>query len=101
MPMIAPQQDVDPFARPDARWLLLLAGTVALQLASAALFARFADAGFSWLAFLACLLPAFWAVYLLSTYRSLVERVITWAALAAAVYWALPALAMLGIGKGV
>jgi hypothetical protein len=99
--MMTPQQNVDPFARPDVRWLLLLAGTVALQLASAALFGRFAGAGFSWPAFLACLLPACWAVFLLSTYRSFVERVITWAALAGAVYWVLPALAMLGIGKGV
>jgi hypothetical protein len=99
--MIAPQQKVDPFARPDVRWLLFLAGTVTFQIASAALFARFAGAGFSWLAFLACLLPAFWSVYLLSTYRSFMERVITWAALAGAIYWAMPALAMLGIGRGV
>lgn len=101
MPGIAPQQNIDPFARTDARWLLLLAGTVTLQLASAALFGRFSGDGFSWVAFLACLLPAFWAVYLLSIYRSFVERVITWAALAGAIYWAMPALAMLGIGRGV
>jgi len=70
-----------------------------LRLASAAVFARFAGESFSWLAFVACLLPAVWAVYLLSTYRSFLERLITWAALAGAVYWALPALAMLGIGR--
>jgi hypothetical protein len=101
MPMTSPQPNTDPFARPDARWLLFLVGTVALQLASAALFSRFASAGFSWLAFVGCLLPAIWSVYLLSTYRSFVERVITWAALVGAVYWAMPALAMLGIGRGV
>ena len=97
--MTSPRQEAeqaDPFSRPDARWLLLLAGTVSLHVASAALFARFAGDGFSWVAFVACLLPACWAVYLLSTYRSFVERMITWAALAGAVYWALPALAMLG-----
>ena len=101
--MTSPRQEAeqaDPFSRPDARWLLLLAGTVSLHVASAALFARFAGDGFSWAAFLACLLPACWAVYLLSTYRSFVERMITWAALAGAVYWALPALAMLGLGHG-
>ena len=101
MPMTTPQQNANPFARPDGRWLFFLTGTVALQLASAALFARFAGASFSWLAFLGCLLPALWSVYLLSTYRSFVERVITWAALAGALYWAMPALAMLGIGRGV
>jgi len=95
--MTAPQQNVDPFARPDVRWLLFLAGTVTLQIASAALFARFAGAGFSWLAFLACLLPAFWSVYLLSTYRSFVELVITWAALAGAIYWAYSSLALFGV----
>jgi len=102
--MISPRpeaQHADPFARPDVRWLLLLVGTVTLHVASAATFARFAGDGFSWLAFLACLVPAAWAVFLLSTYRSFLERVITWAALAGAVYWALPALAMLGIGRGV
>ena len=102
--MTSPHQEaqrVDPFSRPDVRWLLLLAGTVTLHVASAATFARFAGDKFSWLAFVACLLPAVWAVYLLSTYRSFFERVITWAALAGAVYWALPALAMLGIGRGV
>lgn len=100
LPMIAPQEKVDPFTRPDPRWMLLLAGTVALHLASAAVFTRFAGDGFSWLAFLACLLPACWAVFLLSTYRSFLERVITWASLAGAVYWAMPALAMLGLGRG-
>ena len=99
--MTSPQPNTDPFARPDVRWLAYLAGTVALQFASAALFGRFANAGFSWLAFMGCLLPAIWSVYLLSTYRSFVERVITWAALAGAIYWAMPALAMLGIGRGV
>ena len=99
--MTAPEQKIDPFSRPDPRWLLLLAGTVSLHVASAALFARFAGDGFSWVAFLACLLPAIWAVYLLSTYRSFLERVITWAAFAGAVYWAMPALAMLGVGRGV
>lgn len=100
-PMIAPQEHVDPFSRPDVRWLLFLAATVTLHVVSAAVFARFAGDGFSWLAFVACLLPAVWAVYMLSTYRSFLERLITWAALAGAVYWALPALAMLGIGRGV
>ena len=99
--MIAPQEKVDPFTRPDPRWMVLLAGTVALQLASAALFGRFGGDGFSWVAFLACLLPAGWAVFLLSTYRSFLERVITWAALAGAVYWAMPALSMLGLGRGI
>ena len=96
--MTSPRQTIDRFARPDARWLLLLSGTVALQFGTAALFTRFAVDGFSWLSFLACLAPAIWAFFLLSTYRSFLERLITWGALAAAVYWGMPALAMLGIG---
>src|SRR5215510_7011277 len=100
----SPQQEaqpVDPFSRPDPRWLLLLAASVCLHVATAVLFARFAGGGFSWVAFAACLAPACWAVFLLSTYRSFAERLITWAALAGAIYWALPALAMLGLGHAV
>jgi len=97
MTPIAAEQETDTPAQHDVRWLFLLAATAAVHVGSALLFPRFAYGHFSWPAFLTCLAPMVWAVLVSSTYRSFPERVIMWAAVAGAVYWALPALAMFGI----
>ena len=94
---ITAEQKTDTLTQHDVRWLFLLVATVAIHFGGAALFPRFANGGFSWPAFLVCAVPVAWAVLLLSTYRSFLERVIMWASVAGAVYWALPALAMFGV----
>ena len=93
----ATEQKAGTLTQHDVRWVALVFVTAILNFGSALLFPQFSSGGFSWLALFSCLLPVLWAAYLLAIYRSFLERVICWAAVAGAGYWALQALAMFGI----
>ncbi len=85
----------------DVRWVALVLVTAILNFGSALLFPQFSSGGFSWLALFSCLLPVLWGAYMLAIYRSFLERVVTWAAMAGAAYWAYSALALSGISVSV
>lgn len=58
------------------------------------MFPVFVTDAFSWLAFLACVPPIPWAVFLLLNYRTRGERWVSYAAILGGLYWLLPAVAM-------
>jgi hypothetical protein len=93
----ATEQKAGTLTQHDVRWVALVLVTATLNFGSALLFPEFSSGGFSWPALITCLAPALWAGYLLSIYRSFVERVATWAAVAGAIYWAYSGLALLGV----
>lgn len=93
----ATEQKADTLAQHDVRWVILVVITALLNAGSLLLFPQLSSGGFRWLAVIACLLPVLWGAYLLSIYRSFLERVVTWVAVAGAVYWAYSALALFGV----
>lgn len=97
MTPIATEHKADTLTQRDVRWVLLFVTALIVNFGCALLFSQLATSGFSWPAFLMCLLPMFCAAYLLSIYRSFLERVICWAAVVGAGYWGLQVLAMFGI----
>jgi hypothetical protein len=74
------------------RWLLLLVGSLVINLGSAFMFPMFVTDAFSWPAFLVCLPPIAWAGLLL--FRARGERLASYAAVLGALYWLLPAIGL-------
>src|SRR4051794_35259103 len=81
-------------ARTRSRWLSLLVLTLVINLGSAFIFPHHTRDAFSWSAFLSCLAPIGWAAYLLLSYRTLGERLVSHAAIALALLWLLPAIGL-------
>ena len=69
--------------------------TLVINLWSAFMVPNFVTSGFSWPAFLMCLPPILWGAFLLFLYRAVGERLVSYIAIVGALFWLLPAFAML------
>jgi len=74
------------------RWLLFLAVTLVLNLASAVLWPMLVTDAFRWDMFAASVGPVLWGFSLLFFYRSKRERYVCWVAVVGAIYWLFPTI---------